>query len=62
MLLQELEQTAAIVRIRYPPAKPERRARHFRHTSRTVHPPAAGGCGIYARTIYAVNSDYPGPC
>ena len=62
MLLQTWSKPPQIVRIRYPAAKPETAA----PATSPIPPepsiplPPTGG-GIYARTIYAVNSDYPGP-
>ena len=62
VLLQNWSKPPRIVRIRYPPAKPETAAPA---TSGTPPEPSIplppAGEGIYARTIYAVNSDYPGP-
>ena len=62
VLLQNWSKLPRIVRIRYPPAKPETAAPATSGTSPepSIPLPPAGG-GIYARTIYAVNSDYPGP-
>ena len=62
VLLQTWSKPPQIVRIRYPAAKPETAAPA---TSGTPPEPSIplppAGEGIYARTIYAVNSDYPGP-
>ena len=62
VLLQTWSKPPQIVRIRYPPAKPETAAPATSGTppEPPIPLPPAGG-GIYARTIYAVNSDYPGP-
>ena len=62
MLLQNWSSTPQIVRIRYPAAKPETTAPADTGTppEPSISLPPAGN-GIYARTIYAVNSDYPGP-
>ena len=62
VLLQNWSKPPQIVRIRYPPAKPETAAPATSGTppEPSIPLPPAGG-GIYARTIYAVNSDYPGP-
>ena len=62
VLLQTWSKPPQIVRIRYPAAKPETAAPATSGTPPELPiplPPAGGG--IYARTIYAVNSDYPGP-
>ena len=62
VLLQTWSKPPQIVRIRYPAAKPETAAPATSGTPPEPPiplPPA--GDGIYARTIYAVNSDYPGP-
>ena len=62
VLLQNWSKPPQIVRIRYPAAKIKNTAPATSGSppepSITL-PPA--GDGIYARTIYAVNSDYPGP-
>ena len=62
VLLQNWSKPPRIVRIRYPATKPETAAPA---TSGTPPEPSIplppAGEGIYARTIYAVNSDYPGP-
>ena len=62
VLLQNWSKPPRTVRIRYPPAKPETAAPATSGTppEPSIPLPPAGG-GIYARTIYAVNSDYPGP-
>ena len=62
VLLQNWSKPPQIVRIRYPAAKPETAAPATSGTppEPPIPLPPAGG-GIYARTIYAVNSDYPGP-
>ena len=62
VLLQNWSKPPRIVRIRYPAAKPETAAPATSGTppEPSIPLPPAGG-GIYARTIYAVNSDYPGP-
>ena len=62
VLLQTWSEPPQIVRIRYPAAKPETAAPATSGTppEPPIPLPPAGG-GIYARTIYAVNSDYPGP-
>ena len=62
VLLQTWSKPPQIVRIRYPAAKPETAAPATSGTppEPPIPLPPAGG-GIYARTIYAVNSDYPGP-
>ena len=63
VLLQIWNKPPEIVRIRYPAAKPKNAAPDTSNT-RAAQPPIPlpqTGDGIYARTIYAVNSDYPGP-
>ena len=62
VLLQTWSKPPQIVRIRYPAVKPETAAPDNSGTppEPSIPLPPAGG-GIYARTIYAVNSDYPGP-
>ena len=62
VLLQTWSKPPQIVRIRYPAAKPETAAPATSGIppEPSIPLPPAGG-GIYARTIYAVNSDYPGP-
>ena len=63
VLLQNWNKPPEIVRIRYPAAKPARAAPDISGTRAAVPPiplPQTGE-GIYSRTIYAVNSDYPGP-
>ena len=63
VLLQNWSKPPQIVRIRYPAAKLKNTAPETSGTRAAVPPvllPPAGD-GIYARTIYAVNSDYPGP-
>ena len=62
VLLQTWSKPPEIVRIRYPAAKPETAAPATSGTppGPPIPLPPAGD-GIYARTIYAVNSDYPGP-
>ena len=63
VLLQNWNKPPEIVRIRYPAAKPARAAPDISGTPAALPPiplPPAGD-GIYSRTIYAVNSDYPGP-
>ena len=63
VLLQNWNKPPEIVRIRYPAAKPKNGAPDTSGTRAAVPPiplPPAGA-GIYGRTIYAVNSDYPGP-
>ncbi|MDE0409567.1 MAG: DotG/IcmE/VirB10 family protein [Alphaproteobacteria bacterium] len=40
---------------------PEELAEPDRWTTATILPPIATGRGLYARTLYAVDSDYPGP-
>ena len=63
VLLQNWSKPPQIVRIRYPAAKLKNAAPDTSGTRAAVPPiplPPTGG-GIYARTIYAVNSDYPGP-
>ena len=63
VLLQNWSKPPQIVRIRYPAAKLKSAAPDTSGTRAAVPPlplPPAGD-GIYARTIYAVNSDYPGP-
>ena len=62
VLLQNWSKPPQIVRIRYPAAKVKATAPATSGTSPELSillPPTGGG--IYARTIYAVNSDYPGP-
>lgn len=66
-LLEALNRSPQTVRLRYPSA-PDRSARAPRAPdSRAPPPPPAavagvrGGDGLYARTVYAVNSDYSGP-
>ncbi len=62
VLLQTWSEPPQIVRIRYPAAKVKNAAPA---TSGILPEPSIplppAGDGIYARTIYAVNSDYPGP-
>ena len=62
VLLQNWSKPPQIVRIRYPAAKIKNTAPA---TSGSPPEPSIplppAGDGIYARTIYAVNSDYPGP-
>ena len=63
VLLQTWSKPPEIVRIRYPAAKrktaaPDAPATQPRQPS---FPLPAAGAGVYARTLYAVNSDYPGP-
>ena len=63
VLLQNWSKPPQIVRIRYPAAELKNAAPDTSGTRAAVPPiplPPAGD-GIYARTIYAVNSDYPGP-
>ena len=63
VLLQNWSKPPQIVRIRYPAAKLKNAAPDTSGTRAAVPPiplPPVGD-GIYARTIYAVNSDYPGP-
>ncbi len=63
VLLQNWNKPPEIVRIRYPAAKPKNAAPDTSGTRVAVPliPLPQTGDGIYARTIYAVNSDYPGP-
>ena len=69
VLLESWTRPPEIARLRYAPADgeaarsepafgpgPERTA-----PERGLLPPVAAGAGLYARTLYAVDSDYPGP-
>ena len=63
VLLENWNKPPEIVRIRYLAAKPETAAPDTSGTRAAVPPiplPPTGE-GVYGRTIYAVNSDYPGP-
>ena len=64
VLLRSWSKPPEIVRIRYPSAVTRKTAAAAAPATRPRQPsfplPAAGS-GIYARTLYAVNSDYPGP-
>ena len=62
VLLQNWSKPPHIVRIRYPAARSDTAAPATSGTppEPPIPLPPAGG-GIYARTIYAINSDYPGP-
>ena len=44
-----------------PGGMPEEQAEADRRTAASILPPIASGRGLYARTLYAVDSDYPGP-
>ena len=61
VLLQTWSKPPEIVRIRYPAAGRETAAAPGIRPPLPSFPLPATGEGIYARTLYAVDSDYPGP-
>ena len=72
MLIEAWTRPPEIVRVRYPEAaarepaaaSPEaapRGAGRAPETAAPILPRIAAGRGLYARTLYEVNSDYPGP-
>ena len=64
VLLQTWSKPPEIVRIRYPAAAERKSAAPGAPAARPRQPSfplPATGTGIYARALYAVNSDYPGP-
>ena len=63
VLLQTWSKAPPIVRIRYPAARLEETApaRSGTRTPEPAIPLPSAGDGIYGRTLYTVNSDYPGP-
>ena len=63
VLLRTWSKPPEIVRIRYPSAVTRKTAAAAPATRprQPSFPLPASGTGLYARTLYAVNSDYPGP-